>query len=404
MPKKLQLKIQDLEAVKVHYSRSRSQVESLLILLLAVGYFRNGRSSRWSTSGCGWSCSCSPPPPFHSPAARLVMAGLLAWPWFSILEPLSSTMEAVKHAYCGGNQDFVVALNEDMQLTVGFPTVPFEDSAGETVSQIAVQEYLYKDASEKPKYITLQADIRQFQEARTVLMRAAAEEVDDWCLNFDQFFSPDALPPGFTAYYAPHWYSAAVGWGLPENSSCEDLAHLCQQESAQLVRFVCGQTCCSSSSRHSGWYQVPAKGCARGCLLDWDTYPVAIENETGQSLFNNSVGLQIAEMVETMKAQGCRALNSSRWEREIVLNMKWCEGYDKMFAPLARVCPESCGCANLDDPSQAPAGCPEFCNPKCEDLTFLPIGEVATCSDGQALGWCWDPGFTRLCFKTCTGC
>ena len=74
MPKKLQLEIQDLEAIKVHYSRRRSQAESLLTLLL--------------------------------------MAALLCWPWFSLLEPLGRTMEKVKKAYCAGNQDFVVALNE----------------------------------------------------------------------------------------------------------------------------------------------------------------------------------------------------------------------------------------------------------------------------------------------------
>ncbi|CAE7778272.1 unnamed protein product [Symbiodinium sp. CCMP2456] len=74
MPKKLQLRIQDLEAIKVHYSRRRSQAESVLILA--------------------------------------VMVGLLAWPWFGILEPLARTMEAVKRAYCEGNQDFVVTFNE----------------------------------------------------------------------------------------------------------------------------------------------------------------------------------------------------------------------------------------------------------------------------------------------------
>ena len=66
MPKKLQLEIQDLEAIKVHYSRRRSQAESLLTLLL--------------------------------------MAALLCWPWFSLLEPLGRTMEKVKKAYCAGNQ------------------------------------------------------------------------------------------------------------------------------------------------------------------------------------------------------------------------------------------------------------------------------------------------------------
>ena len=83
MPKKLQLKIQDLEAIKVHYSRRRSQAESVLILT--------------------------------------VMVGLLAWPWFGLLEPLARTMETVKRAYCDGNQDFVVTLNEASGLNLRSP-------------------------------------------------------------------------------------------------------------------------------------------------------------------------------------------------------------------------------------------------------------------------------------------
>ena len=83
MPKKLQLRIQDLEAIKVHYSRRRSQAESVFILV--------------------------------------VMVGLLAWPWFGILEPLAQTMEAVKRAYCDGNQDFVVTFNEASGLNLRNP-------------------------------------------------------------------------------------------------------------------------------------------------------------------------------------------------------------------------------------------------------------------------------------------
>ena len=319
-----------------------------------------------------------------------------------------------------------MALNEDMHLTVSFPTVPFGDVGGKTVSQLAVEDALFRDEGDPGKYLLMQTDIQRFEQARTTLMSEAAAEVRSWCQNFDQFFLPETPPPGFAGYYAPHWYSAAVGHDLPENSSCEDMAYLCDVDSGSLVRFVCGQTCCSRANRHSAWYKVKATGCPAGCLQEadenpaaacvdvpanatpwqafWDLYPIAIENHTGQSLANNTVGTQIAEMVQTMKVEGCPALNTSRWGREVVMNLRWCEGFEPLFAPLARLCPESCGCANLADPSQAPPGCPSFCTPRCEDKTFPAIGPVSTCAEGAVLGWCFDAGFAALCRKSCTGC
>lgn len=389
MPKKLQLRIQDLEAIKVHYSRRRSQAESVFILV--------------------------------------VMVGLLAWPWFGILEPLAQTMEAVKRAYCDGNQDFVVTFNEDVKITVGFSTAPFQDVRATIVSQRAVDEYIFKDAEREPaKYILMQADLQRFNQYRTMLMTEPAEEIASWCINFDGFFLPGNTPEGIEGYYSPHWHSALAGLGLPENTSCEDMAQFCDVDSGSLVRLVCGKTCCSSAIHNAAWFKVTALGCPAGCLKEadqspartcadthanstpswdafWDAYPSVTENSTGQSLFNNTVGSQVAEMAREMKLQGCSALSNSRWEREVVLGWKWCEGFENLFAPLARLCPESCGC-NVDDPAEAPAGCPAFCYPRCEDTIFPAIGEVATCADGQALGWCVDPGFQSLCRKSCTGC
>ena len=104
MPKKLQLKVQDLEAIKVQYGRMRSQVESVCILA--------------------------------------ILGGLLAWPWFTIVDPLGKTMELVKQAHCGGHQDFVVGLNEDQKMTVGFMSVPFENSTGQTLTQLAIDDFI----------------------------------------------------------------------------------------------------------------------------------------------------------------------------------------------------------------------------------------------------------------------
>ena len=320
-----------------------------------------------------------------------------------------------------------VALTEDVKITVGFSTAPFQDVRATTVSQRAVDEYIFKDAEREPaKYILMQADLQRFNQYRTMLMTEPAEEIASWCINFDGFFLPGNTPEGIEGYYSPHWHSALAGLGLPENTSCEDMAQFCDVDSGSLVRLVCGETCCSSAIHNAAWFKVTALGCPAGCLKEadqspartcadthanstpswdafWDAYPSVIENSTGQSLFNNTVGSQVAEMAREMKLQGCSALSNSRWEREVVLGWKWCEGFENLFAPLARLCPESCGC-NVDDPAEAPAGCPAFCYPRCEDTIFPAIGEVATCADGQALGWCVDPGFQSLCRKSCTGC
>ena len=114
MPKKLQLKVQDLEAIKVQYGRMRSQVESICILA--------------------------------------VLAGLLAWSWFTIVDPLGKTMELVKQAHCGGHQDFVVGLNEDQKMTVGFMSVPFENSTGQTLTQLAIDDFIWQEDCLPRKY------------------------------------------------------------------------------------------------------------------------------------------------------------------------------------------------------------------------------------------------------------
>lgn len=73
MPKKIQINIQDLEALKVRYSNFRSQFESVVLLALTCGF--------------------------------------LLWPYFSHVGPLAADMLEVKRQYCYGNQDFVVGAN-----------------------------------------------------------------------------------------------------------------------------------------------------------------------------------------------------------------------------------------------------------------------------------------------------
>lgn len=396
MPKKLQLKVQDLEAIKVQYGRMRSQVESVCILA--------------------------------------ILGGLLAWPWFTIVDPLGKTMELVKQAHCGGHQDFVVGLNEDQKMTVGFMSVPFENSTGQTLTQLAIDDFIWREDESPATYITFHRDIRRFQRYRTQPMKEASME-HSWCADFDGFFADgnNAFSEfsDIADYYRPYLMSARLGLGFTDNASCVSMQHKCDDEDAQLLRYVCGRTRCTDPLR-SPWYKVPQKGCPAACLADaargvsgtvcqesnimmnptwhkfWDHYPQVLSAELGLDLADNSsnsVAARVLEMVNVFKTYGCPALNISRYSMELVMSTKWCAGYEELQAPLAPFCPVTCGCTNLTDPSQAPAGCPEYCNAPCEDQTFPPINEeVANCADGAALGWCVADEWVQVCPKTCGAC
>jgi len=382
MPKKLQLKVQDLEAIKVQYSRLRSQMESVCIIL--------------------------------------IVGALLAWPWFTIVGPLGETMEAVKHAHCGGNQDFVVGLNEDQKMPFGFKSVPFNSSAEQTLVQLAIGDYLFQDG--EAKYIAFHTDPRRFESYRTQTTTAAASE-NAWCADVDQSFSADSDYASQASYFLPFYRAAILGLGLPSNSSCADALHRCDDEDSQLLRLVCGRTCCINS-RSNPWFKVPAKGCPVPCLEEadqkgectnqvnlpawdqfWDLYPTVLGAELGQTLDsadNSTLAVGVYQMIDAMKSYGCVALSWNGLQNEVVSARSWCGGNEELFAPLARLCPATCGCTNLTDPSQAPAGCPAFC--ECKDLPFAPIGPVASCADGLAAGWCVAAEFVELCPKTCGGC
>ena len=224
MPKKLQLKVQDLEAIKVNYGRLRSQVESICLLV--------------------------------------IMGLLLAWPWVSLVNPLGKTMESVKAAHCGGHQDFVVGLNEDQKMPVGFQSVAFNSSADLTLTQRAIDEYFMKE-DEPAQYITFHKDLRRFQLYRTQSMKEAASEYS-WCVDFDAFVN-DESEGNPAAYYRPHFNAAILSLGFPSNSSCADMQDRCDDEDSQLLRYVCGKTCCSNPLS-SPWFKVPAKGCPAACL------------------------------------------------------------------------------------------------------------------------------------------
>ena len=75
-PKKVQAAIYELEPVKIRYSRRGGHLESCLIVLF--------------------------------------FTTVVLVPFFLWVQPITDMMLAVKLEYCGGNQDFVVSLNQDL--------------------------------------------------------------------------------------------------------------------------------------------------------------------------------------------------------------------------------------------------------------------------------------------------
>ncbi|CAJ1458338.1 unnamed protein product [Effrenium voratum] len=382
MPKKLQLKVEDLEAIKVQYSRLRSQMESVCILVL--------------------------------------LGALLAWPYFTIVGPLGDTMAAVKHAHCGGHQDFVVGFNEDQNMPFGFKSVPFNRSAEQTVVELAIGDYIFQDGLEA-KYIAFHTDSQRFESYRTQTMTAAASE-KTWCSDVDVFFQPDNPYASQAPYFRPFFRAAMLGLGLPSNSSCADAQHRCDDEDAQLLRLVCGRTCCINS-RSNPWFKVPAKGCYVACLEEadrsgectnqvdlpawdqfWDLYPTVLETTLGQTLdsTDNSSAFDVYQIIDAMKTYGCAALAMNGNQNEVTTYRPWCGGNEELFAPLARLCPETCNCTDLTVLSVVPAWCPSSC--QCVDRTISVIGIAASCADVLAIGWCGSDEFSKLCPKTCGRC
>ncbi|CAE7321144.1 unnamed protein product [Symbiodinium sp. KB8] len=87
LPKKIQAAIYSLEAVKVRYTRAKSQLEATLIFIGVVA---------------------------------VTLAPIFLW-----VMPLVDNMQQVKSEFCYGAQNFVVAYNQDSQTTVGLATPSF---------------------------------------------------------------------------------------------------------------------------------------------------------------------------------------------------------------------------------------------------------------------------------------
>ncbi|CAE7623310.1 unnamed protein product [Symbiodinium necroappetens] len=396
MPKKLQIKIQDLEAIKIRYSRCRSQVEAVCIML--------------------------------------ALGGVLAWSYVYIVNPLAQDMETVKRAYCFGNQDFVVGMNEDIQLVFGIRTIPHANVSGRTLSQLAVENYIYQEPSMPADYISFQSDVQRFDRMVLQTMEESATGFA-YCKDLDTLYildQPDEeIVNEFVDLYRPYFWSAAAVLNEPRNSTCLDMVSHCNDAEARMLRQVCGVTCGCADPRSYPVYKVPHKGCSRNCLSNaaspeqpicediengamwkqfWDGYPTVLSSEIGVMLdYNSTLGQWVLQLIGAMQEFGCAALAfHPELAKEPVTQQRWCDGIDEVIAPLARICPESCGCTNASHASHiapSPNGCNPECHALCRDAGLsTPIQNVSTCSEAKAFGLCTIDEFKYKCLRTCKAC
>jgi len=389
MPKKIQICIQDLDAIKVKYSKFRSQTESMMLLGLIMG--------------------------------------LLLWPYLWNVGPLGEKMLEVKRAYCDGNQNFVVGFNSDQGVTVGLVTVPYvEDQSKLSVSEIAVADFKDLPSDATSNYIYFQRDLPNFNTQLTQPMGFRAYH-DAQCRDWDTIYLTNATHE-FQEFYRAHFWSAVLWSELGETANCSEMAQFCSSYDGRLVRNVCPRSCGCPSQYAQPWMMVNAEGCPTGCENEltlsmrrnpcvdrelsemktdwdffWDHYVPYINLKLQTDLLSQASLSWLPDFIRTVKEQGCAGI-TERNGIDPLLRNTWCEGSDLMYRPLAYLCPQTCGCDTLDP---MPSYCPTSCE-GCADAAEFPsgLGAITNCDLAKEAGLCegMPEQAVFFCASTCNLC
>jgi len=392
MPKKIQICIQDLEAIKVRYSRGRSQVESA-VLLFAIGL-------------------------------------LMLWPWTNNVWPLSRDMVEVKRQFCGGFQNFVVTDNQLQLVTVGMVTGEYNASAEETsLLRYSVAQHIWQEEDVgTSSMIKFSKDRTTFREDMETSMYSRNFH-DSLCLDFDEIFLTNASHE-LQEFYRPYFFSASFEAGNPEGATCETMSHLCHsiEPQGRLVRHVCPRTCGCPDQFANPVLKVLGEGCSKACHNEqrnkmrfsacqdfdlassptlrqdwetfWDTYKPLINKRLSVD-FDTSPSLSyLTDWIEYIKQVGCEGLTISG--QDPVMRTSWCGG-TVFYTPLAFWCPQACGCHQVES---IPEWCPRSCE-GCRDTSVFPddLG-VRDCAQAKMLGLCtvFPAEAALYCAETCEVC
>ncbi|CAK9072712.1 unnamed protein product [Durusdinium trenchii] len=394
MPKKIQINIQDLEAIKVKYSNARSQFESVVLLLL--------------------------------------ITGLMLWPYFSLVAPLAQDMLEVKRQYCAGNQDFVVGGNNMQKITVGFKTKPFNISEENSLSQFAVEDWIWRQDETVSNYILFKKELGEFDQQLSMPLSTLAS-FENTCEDWDATFLKGGTTESWQEQYRTHWFSTAFSLNMDLDSNCSEMRQHCDREDAGLLRYTCGHTCGCAYPYGNPWFRVTDSGCSDACKDAAEDYAATQicedQNVTSQPLqdvwmtfwwyylfmITYGVGLahpndlannnQYADLYWrslNMTELGCAGFLRVGWGEDPFLQSAFCEG-SYVYRPLALLCPVSCGCT-VSDPM--PSYCPRSCKGCADGEEFPPQGQVTNCAQAAAVGLCeaYPAEALQLCAETCDLC
>eukprot|EP00931_Biecheleriopsis_adriatica_P088169 TRINITY_DN62540_c0_g1_i1.p1 TRINITY_DN62540_c0_g1~~TRINITY_DN62540_c0_g1_i1.p1 ORF type:complete len:861 (+),score=144.06 TRINITY_DN62540_c0_g1_i1:119-2701(+) len=394
MPIKVQLAIQELEAVKIKYDKRRSQIEASGVFLFAV----------------------------------VVLLSALV---FALL-PLRAAMQDVKFEFCGGNQDFVVAENPLTQIVVSYQTHTQPPAA--TVLELAVEEAIHLDSVVDSKFLAGTETFDDFESRRS---RSMAEEASqgvheqEWaCLQVN--FSLE-----FISNLTGEWRALAERdlklfntvkqrLGMENASTCEDLANFCNSRENRLLRMICPETCGCMEAYGNRFYRTQTFGCKicarqiarkrsshrtcnsmirlpEGWHHFWDSWAtnalVALGNiDENSSMYRDNI-LPVQLLMQKI---GCEGL-AGEGAKDLITGVAFCDGGPE-FDSLRYFCPLHCRCQS----AEFEAVCPQSCR-KCEDAQDFPQAwkdARIDCNTVKAMNWCQDyPQEAMLyCYKTCGLC
>ncbi|CAE7289940.1 VPS11 [Symbiodinium natans] len=328
-PVSVQQAIRKLEPVKMKYSRYRSQFESFALFLLLL-------------------------------VTMLV-------PYLIYLEPLGSGMVSIKWEMCGKNQTFVVANNPANQQVIGYRTKATRDDQEPSLVEIAVEQHKFQESG-PPKYIFFASSMKMFSADIDEDMNAAAARTP-FCVETDALWpgTPFHEDPVVTSILHARLRSALVSLGQPPSITCDGVAHLCNMPDARLLRLMCGYTCgCTDPYSSSPWHRVQAAGCSVACTARaltilatqpcedqpagdaweafWDGYAPALSDHYGLNVSQADIWPAASSIANQLRVRGCPGLTNPELQLELITQTPWCQGHERLFRPLAWICPRSCGC------------------------------------------------------------
>ncbi|CAE7269885.1 unnamed protein product, partial [Symbiodinium sp. KB8] len=337
MPRQIQVEMDGLQPFTATYSRRSSQVESMLL--------------------------------------SAVTAGLLAWSFVFLIHPLSHDMRDVKGEYCGGNQDFVLKSNADVQLSVAIGTVPYGEGRGDlTLNNLAVHEML-QEVHENSflKYTVLAQTLRDFD-------RWSRGTISDWGI---------AILHGCTQWEDSSFLVAvAVSLGYEPKSgyACNDFASDCLRPEARLLRMLCPKTC-GCNDPNLPWFRVSTLGCPQPCLDDakkasakvpckdtavdsawhqaWSSWPqiwLTQFNGNPKTRAGQERLAVLSNISRRARENGCSALSNLGLPKGVPFNGdSVCQGWNMLISSLANLCPETCECTKPEYALDPQRGCPRSC-------------------------------------------